>query len=125
MGEERVVAEVGSTIGEGCGEAKLVWSNGDMVVSVTKSGGSGPNRLFFKTSGGGIVRVACLIEGGGKTKAVSDADGDDSKGGAGAEDSESGEWRKGGGGSVGMGGGTTAIVWQDDLDIFDEMDSRE
>jgi hypothetical protein len=109
-------------VGEGCGEAKLVWSNGDMVVSVTKSG---PNRLFFKISGGGIVRVAGLIEGGGKTKAVSDADGNDSKGGAGAEDSESCEWRKGGGGSVGIGGGTTAIVWQDDLEIFDEMDSRE
>jgi hypothetical protein len=98
----------GPMVGEGCGEAKLVWSNGD-VVAVTKSG-SGPNRLLSKVSGGGIVRVACLAVGEGEAGAVSDADNEGSESGTDAEDSEFCEWWTGGVGSVGMGGGTIATV---------------
>jgi len=43
---------------EDVGEPKVAWSNGEVTVAVTRSEVSGPNPLFFKMSGGGIVRVA-------------------------------------------------------------------
>jgi hypothetical protein len=50
--------EVVEAGGEDAGEPKVAWSNGEVTVAVTRSEVSGPNPLFFKISGGGIVRVA-------------------------------------------------------------------
>lgn len=80
--------------------------------------------MVSKASGGGRIRVSGFAVSGEETGAVSGVgDGSDCR--ASAEDSESCERRTDRGGSVGMGGGTVANVWAEDLDIFEEMDNLE
>jgi hypothetical protein len=110
---ERVV-EVCRSGGEDWGEPKLVWSNGEVATAVSRLESSRTNGPFPKVGGGDMV-VWILVgnvasQTGGETEDVSDGDENISEGGVGAECCESCEWRTGGGGSMGMGGGTVATV---------------
>ena len=107
-----------------------------MVVAKFEFEGSRSIRLLFSNvSGGGIERMVARVPAIGGVVSRGDRETDDdnsdegdsgSESGAGAEDCESCEWlRTGGGSSVGMGGGIVATVYPDDLDIFDETESRE